>query len=264
MAALPRMPHLPPVPHIPPLWRESRFGFELAELRRSPVFRGHGVPGGEGRAVMLIPGFMAGDGSLATLTHWLRQAGYQTRRAGIRANVNCSEQACARLEARLEGFAEATGQKVSIVGQSRGGVFARALAVRRPDLVEGIVTLGSPTVSQLRIHPLVLWQVGVVSALGSARIPGLFKWSCLRGDCCEDFRAALTGAFPGDVGYVAMYSRSDGVVDWHSCLDESAQLVEVGASHCGMSVNAQVYRELGFALAAFGAAADGAGWAQAA
>ena len=61
-----------------------------------------------------------------------------------------------------------------------------------------------------------------------------------------------------------MYSRSDGVVDWHSCLDESAQLVEVGASHCGMSVNAQVYRELGFALAAFGAAADGAGWAQAA
>ena len=62
-----------------------------------------------------------------------------------------------------------------------------------------------------------------------------------------------------------MYSRSDGVVDWHSCLDESAQLVEVGASHCGMSVSAQVYRELGFALAAFGAPADGAdGWAQAA
>ena len=265
MAALPRMPHLPPVPHIPPLWRESRFGLELAELRRSPVFRGHGVPGGEGRAVMLIPGFMAGDGSLATMTHWLRAAGYRTRRAGIRANVGCSEDACARLEARLEGLAEAAGQKVSIVGQSRGGVFARALAVRRPDLVEGIVTLGSPTVSQLRIHPLVLAQVGVVSALGSARIPGLFSWRCLRGNCCEDFRAVLTGAFPGDVGYLAMYSRSDGVVDWHSCLDESAQLVEVGASHCGMSVSAQVYRELGFALAAFGAPAAGAdGWAQAA
>ena len=55
---------LPPVPRIPPLWRESRFGLELAELRRSPVFRGHGVPGGDGRAVMLIPGFLAGDGSL--------------------------------------------------------------------------------------------------------------------------------------------------------------------------------------------------------
>ena len=140
MGAL-RMPHLPAVPHIPPLWRESRFGFELADLRRSPVYRGHGVPDGDGRAVMLIPGFLAGDGSLATMTHWLRQNGYHTRRAGIRANVDCSEEACARLEARLEGFAEYTGQKVSIVGQSRGGVFARALAVKRPDLVEGIVTL---------------------------------------------------------------------------------------------------------------------------
>src|ERR687893_2166081 len=226
MAAL-RMPHLPAVPHIPPLWRESRFGLELAELRRSPVFRGHGVPDGDGRAVMLIPGFLAGDGSLATMTHWLRQNGYHTRRAGIRANVGCSEEACARLEARLEGFAEHTGQKVAIVGQSRGGVFARALAVKRPDLVEGIVTLGSPTVGQLRIHPLVLAQVGVVSALGTF--------------------VKLPGPFPSGVAYVAMYSRSDGVVDWHSCLDEAAQLVEVSSSHCGMSVSAQVYRELGFA-----------------
>ena len=265
MASSLRMPPLPAMPHFPPLWRESRFGLELADLRRSPVFRGHGVPDGGGRAVMLIPGFLAGDGSLGTLTHWLRANGYHTRRAGIRANVGCSEEACARLEARLEGFAEHAGQRVSIVGQSRGGVFARALAVKRPDLVEGIVTLGSPTVSQLRIHPLVLAQVGVVSALGTfAKVPGCFSWRCLRGDCCEDFRGAITGPFPGDVGYVAMYSRSDGVVDWHSCLDEAAQLVEVESSHCGMSVSAQVYRELGFALAAFCETDDAAGWAQAA
>jgi len=255
------MPHLA-VPHIPPLWRETRFGFELADLRRSPVYRGHGVPAGDGRAVMLIPGFLAGDGSLATMTHWLRENGYHTRRAGIRANVSCSKVACERLEARLEGFAEHTGQKVSIIGQSRGGIFARALAVRRPDLVEGIVTLGSPTVSQLRVHPLVLAQVGVVSALGSARVPGLFSWRCLRGHCCHEFREAVTGPFPEDIGYVAMYSRSDGVVDWHSCLDEAAQLVEVGASHCGMSVSAQVYREVGFALGAFGASDES--WPQAA
>jgi len=262
MAPLPRMPALP---HIPPLWRESRFGLELADLRRSPVYRGHGVPDGGGRAVMLIPGFLAGDGSLATMTHWLRANGYHTRRAGIRANIDCSEEACARLEARLEGFADATGQKVSIIGQSRGGVFARALAVRRPDLVEGIVTLGSPTVSQLRIHPLVLAQVGFVSALGTlARLPGLFSWTCLRGGCCEEFREALLDRFPHEIGYVAMYSRSDGVVDWHSCLDEAAQLVEVESSHCGMAVSAQVYREVGFALAAFGSGSDAAGWAQAA
>src|SRR5215211_7077631 len=212
-----RMPHLPAIPHIPPLWRESRFGLELADLRRSPVFRGHGVADGEGRAVMLIPGFLAGDGSLATMTHWLRQNGYHTRRAGIRANVGCSEEACARLEARLEGFAEATGQRVAIIGQSRGGVFARALAVRRPDLVSGIVTLGSPTVRQLSAHPFVLAQVLLIGTLGTGRIPGLFSVRCLRGGCCTDFDADLIADFPPEVGYTALYSKSDGVVRWQAC-----------------------------------------------
>ena len=237
---------------------------ELAQLRRSPVFRGHGVPDGAGRPVMLIPGFLAGDGTLGTMTHWLRAANYHTRRAGIRANVGCSEEACARLEARLEGFAEHAGEKVAIVGQSRGGIFARALAVKRPDLVSGIVTLGSPTVGQLRVHPLVLAQVGLVSALGSSNLlPGLFTWRCLRGDCCSEFRDSIAGPFPEDVPYVAMYSRSDGIVDWHACLDPAAQLVEVHTSHCGMGVSAEVYRELGFALGSF-AEPDSVSWAQAA
>jgi pimeloyl-ACP methyl ester carboxylesterase len=214
---------------------------------------------------MLIPGFMAGDGSLGTMTHWLRANGYHTRRAGIRANVDCSAEACERLEARLEGFAEHTGQKVTIIGQSRGGVFARALGVRRPDLVAGIVTLGSPTVSQLRIHPLVLLQVGLVSALGSGGVDGFFTWRCLRGDCCGAFREDLTGPFPADIPYVALYSRSDGVVDWRSCLDPSADLVEVRSSHCGMAVNPGVYTQVARALAASaGRAADDEAWPQAA
>ena len=62
------------------------------------------MPAGDGRPVLLIPGFLAGDGSLATMTRWLRENGYRTRRAGIRANVGCSTEAFARLEARLEAL----------------------------------------------------------------------------------------------------------------------------------------------------------------
>src|SRR3954452_18553022 len=98
MAALhfphPRLPHLAiphvprvTLPHIPPMWREGRFGIELAALHRSPVYRLAGVPPGAGRPVMPTPGSLAAAGSLGPLTHWRREGGYRTRRAGIRANV---------------------------------------------------------------------------------------------------------------------------------------------------------------------------------
>jgi triacylglycerol lipase len=240
----------PSKPHLPPMWRESRMAFEAAGLRRSGVWRGEGVLPGDGRPVLLIPGFLAGDGSLATMTEWLRANEYHTRRAGIRANVSCSEAACARLETRLEAFADVTGEPVTIIGQSRGGVFARALATRRPELVAGIVTLGSPTVSQLRVHPLVLAQVGLVAALGSGHVPGLFSLKCLRGECCDRFRSALEEPFPEHIPWTALYSRSDGIVDWHACVDpEATECVEVRATHCGMALNASVYREVARALA---------------
>jgi triacylglycerol lipase len=251
------------LPHFPPLWRESFAGVEAAALFRSSVWRGGGVPDGEGRPVLLIPGFMAGDGSMATMTRWLRENGYRTHRAGIRANVGCSEEYLTRLELRLEELAELTGHRVAIIGQSRGGVFARVLGARRPDLVSGIVTLGAPTVRQLSAHPFVLAQVLVVGALGTGKFPGMFRVSCLRGACCERFRADLAGAFPGEVGYTALYSKTDGVVDWHACLDPAANQVEVRASHLGMGLNAEVYAEIGNALGTF-ARDDGEFWAEAA
>src|SRR3954466_14827537 len=156
---------LPAIPRIPPLWRESRIGLEAAALRRSPVYGGLGVPSGERRPVLLIPGFMAGDLSLGTMANWRRRAGYCTHRTGIRANFDCSEEACRRLEARLEHMAERHGERVIVIGQSRGGIFARALAAKRPELVSGIVTLGSPTRSMLAVHPAAPAPGGPPSAL---------------------------------------------------------------------------------------------------
>src|SRR5437588_5314290 len=127
-----------------PIWRETRIALERAALSRDPVLRGHGVPRGDGRPVLLIPGFMAGDLSLGVMAAWLRSLGYRPCRAGIRANVDCSARALERLEGQLERLADRHGQKVSVVGHSRGGSMARVLAVRRPDLVRAIVCLGSP------------------------------------------------------------------------------------------------------------------------
>jgi pimeloyl-ACP methyl ester carboxylesterase len=243
------------VPHVPPLWRESRVGLEAAQLLRSPVWRGAGVVPGQGRGVLLVPGFLAGDGTLGTMAKWLRANGYWTRRAGIRSNIGCSQEACARIEASAEALVARTGQKVTIIGQSRGGVLARVVAYRRPDLVSGVIALGAPTRSMLKVHPLVLLNVGLVGALGTGRVPGFMSLNCLRGACCEPFRTDLPADFPTDVRYVSVYSRSDGIVDWRACLDPAADRhIEVRSSHCGMAVSEDVYRLLAATLAEFATA----------
>jgi pimeloyl-ACP methyl ester carboxylesterase len=232
---------------LPPLWRESRFPRELAALRRDPVLRGLGVPRGDA-PVLLIPGFMAGDASLQVMTGWLRRLGYRTNRAGIRLNADCATAALDRLEERLERLVDRYGQRAAIVGQSRGGTLARALAARRPDLASGVVCLGSPLVDQLAVHPLVMLNVRVMSRLGAAGLPGLFTPECFDGACCAELRDSLQEPFPAGVALVSIYSRSDGIVDWHACLDPAAEHVEVDSSHCGMSVNADVYRVTARAL----------------
>ena len=97
-----------------------------------------------GDPVLLVPGFMAGDYSLSGMSRTLRRRGYRTYRSHISANVGCTLDAATALEARIESIAIRRGTRVSIVGHSLGGMLARGLAVRRPDLIAGIVTMGSP------------------------------------------------------------------------------------------------------------------------
>ena len=243
------IPHLPQLP--PPLWRESRIPLEAAALLRDPIYQGKGVKSGAGQPVLLMPGFLAGDDSLGFMTKWLRRTGHQTRSAGIRANIDCSAKVVEKLTERTEELADRHGKRVVLIGQSRGGTFARVMAVRRPDLVSGIVTLGSPLTASFDLHPAVRWQIRVIAALGSVGAPGLFGLECIKGDCCEQFWGDLRAPFPEDVGFVSLYSRSDGVVRWRSCLDSAAKHVEVHASHCGMAVNPGAYRAIATALERF-------------
>ena len=235
----------------PRLWHESRITLETAALLRSGAWRGRDLEPGGGRPLLLVPGFLAGDDSLGLMTAWLRRNGYRTKRAGIRSNVDCSTATVERLAERLEEMAERHGAPVTIIGQSRGGNLARVLAVRRPELVSGIVTLGSPHLDPLAVHPLVRAQVYAVGLLGSLGVPGLIKVSCRYGGCCKEFMADLEAPFPADVGFVSIYSRHDGIVRWGACLDPDAEQVEVPSSHCGMAVDGRTFAAVTTALAAF-------------
>ena len=242
----------PALPLLPPLWREGRLGLEAAALMRSKVFRGVDVEDAGGQPVMLIPGFLAGDDSLGLMTRWLRKTGHHTRSAGMRANVDCSTAAVERLAERLECLVETRGERVALIGQSRGGNFAKVLAVRHPELVSGIVTLGSPQLDPLDIHPFVRAQVYAVGTLGTVGLRGLFSHGCLSGKCCDPFWEDLQRPLRKDVGYLSVYSKSDGVVNWRSCLDPHAdELVEIAASHIGMAISPRAWRTVEHALKRF-------------
>jgi len=238
----------------PPIWREARIGLETAALFRNPIFRGAGVANGRRRPVLLIPGFLAGDSSLVIMSDWLRRCGYRPSRAGMLANVDCSGAVLERLERRLERLVADRGRRAAIVGQSRGGGLAKVLATRRPDLVSGIVTLGSPQLDPLAVHPLVRLQVIAVGGLGSLGAPRVFKRSCLDGECCASFWEDLKAPLPDDGRFVSVYSRTDGIVDWRACLAPDAKQVEVHGSHIGMAVNPAAWRAVADALEAFGKA----------
>lgn len=231
-----------PIP-LTPIWREGLLGVELAALLRHDVFRD---PPQAPRSlpVMLVPGFLTGDAQMGVLGSWLRSCGHRTHASGIRLNVDCSAAATGRLERRLEEFVEREGEPAVVIGQSRGGLFARVLGVRRPDLVQSIVTLGSPHLSPLAVHPLVWVQGAAIAGLGALGVPGLATHRCRNGRCCAKFTTDLAAPIPRGMRFASIYSRRDGIVHWPGCLDPHAVHLEVRSTHCGMGVNPAVYELL--------------------
>jgi triacylglycerol lipase len=224
-----------------PLYAELRYWPELAGLLADGRFRaparataGHRAP------VLLIPGFMAGDASLTLLASWLRRRGHRVRLSGIRVNAGCAGRDLTRLEQVLADFDE----PAVVIGQSRGGTLARALAARRPESVAAVVMLGSPVLDPLAVSASVMRTVRSMARLGDLGVPGVFSSECRDGDCCSDYYALLRAPLTEGMAALMIYSRSDAIVDWRACLDPSATCIEISGSHCGMAVNPRVYEEL--------------------
>jgi triacylglycerol lipase len=224
---------------------ERRSSREASYLERSAV--GQGPHGGD--PVLLVPGFMAGDFTLSGMARALRRRGYRTYRSHITANVGCTLDAAEALEARIESIAIRRATRVSIVGHSLGGLLARGLAVRRPDLIAGIVTLGSPMLAPGAHHVGLTAGVEALVRLSRAGLPGLMSADCVAGSCARQSFEESRAPMPPGVGFTAVYSKRDGIVDWRACIDPEARAVEVSASHVGMALDPRVITEVTHALA---------------
>lgn len=228
---------------------EMRWMLEAARLLVDPVAYGAGVPRGDGRAVAVLPGFLAGDDSLLLLRRWLRVIGYRPQTAGFAFNVDCSDRAVDRVEDLLEAAATTSGRRVAVIGHSRGGHFARAVAARRPDLVSHAISMGADLQGLFGISTPTRAAVGVarrgLHLLRRSRDP-----ACFRARCQCDFIRDYSAPFPTEhVHLTSIFSRGDGVVRWERAVVEEAECIEVSGSHMGLASNRRTYRALAGALA---------------
>ena len=229
---------------------ETRAWLELGRLLGDPVLYGvGGVPHGDGRPVVLMPGFLAGDQTLSVLAGWLKWLGYRPRTCGFITNTDCSDRALDRVERRVEGLWRSHGRRVALIGHSRGGHFARALAARRPDRVSHAVSMGADLQGMFGASAPTLYAVGAarraMHATGRARTE-----NCLSGHCGCPFSHDFARPFPfEEVRLTSIYSKGDGVVHWQCQIIPHADCVEVTGSHVGLIFNRKVYRAIADALA---------------
>lgn len=188
------------------------------------------APRGDGHPVLILPGFMATDASTAVMRRYLDGLNYEVhawelgRNLGPRAIGLEGE----KLVDRLRAVHELTGEKVSLVGWSLGGVMARLLAGRAPDSVRQVITLGSPFAGSPKATNV--WRA--YEFMTGQKIDHHHT----RGQMAE---AAAAPPVPT----TAIYTREDGVVAWQNCLEAEGtetENIQVHGSHCGLGVNPAV------------------------
>ena len=235
-----------------PIWREALLGIDWISLRMSSVFRGSGVPRGDGTGVVVVPGFMGSDQYLGDMNSWLRRIGYRPYLSGIGRNADCPDVLTQRLMTTLEHASGETGNRVHLIGHSLGGVLARSAAARWPNLVASCVTMGSPF-RGIRVHPFVLQTAQLVRGriLQRQGRAADKKPHCYSGYCTCEFLDSLRNEFPADAPQIAIYTKTDGVVDWRYCINElgDGTDIEVSGTHVGLAFNPQVYRHIANFLA---------------
>jgi len=226
MTAMPSVLNIPPPSAWLALTEVHRAVVDVLSLRMSHRALAR-APGGDGHAVMVLPGFMGDDGYSAAFRRFLGKRNYEVHGWGLGRNLGPREGVLEGMEQRVRDLYERYEAPVSLVGHSLGGVYARELARKMPECVRQVISLGSPF-GEGRLE---------------ASIPGRLFAALNPMDELPLDQDELSVAPP--VPTTAVYSHGDGVVNWLTCVQheghEQTQNIRVRGSHCGMTFNPTVW-----------------------
>jgi alpha-beta hydrolase superfamily lysophospholipase len=217
-----------PKPNLYDILREVRAPFEFASIALH-VHALRKAPKGDGRAVMLVPGYLADDYSMRPLGGFLSYLGYDVYYTELGRNMGKVNTDMMRLGDRVGSVSQALGgDKVTLIGWSLGGVLTREVARLFPDIVQEVLTLGTPIVGGPKF-----------TSVGE-------RYAKLNNIDLEAFELDVHQR--NSIGLTqpvtSIYSKSDGVVAWQASVDiynQQAVNIEVDGSHMGLGVNPKTW-----------------------
>jgi len=214
----------PPPPGMHLLAMEVRAPWEFGALLPSWPLLQRAAPG-DGHAVIVFPGLSASDASTLPLRRYIGSLGYPVKGWEQGFNWGPGPGVLQAAQQQIKRLCDQSGGKVSLVGWSLGGVYARELAKQMAGSVRCVITLGTPfSASPRSTHA---WRV--------------YEWVSGRDAHQESASHDLAGAPP--VPTTSVYSRSDGIVAWRGSVqapcarNPHTENIEVFASHIGLGLN---------------------------
>jgi triacylglycerol lipase len=226
-------------------WQAAR---ELARLLADPVYYGVGVPRGDGRLVLLLPGLFGNDLYLEPVHRWLRRVGYRSVRSSLALNAGCPERLSRQVEPELARHETGRAGSVAVVGHSRGGILGRTIAARLGERASHLVLVGSPVAS-------LSWPTTPASAAtpavaeASLRARRLLDPDCTFPDCGCPFVVDMRQPLHPTTRLVSFYTSEDAVVSPAACQVPGARNIELHGTHSGLVYNVELLRELAAVLA---------------
>lgn len=220
---------------LAPTHLEGRAVLEYAALVKSDIFtRPQPIDKKitDNYCVVIIPGLYAGDVAVSVLRKWIERLGFETRETGIRSNIDYTSPTLEGMRSVVKDASGNGKKRVVLIGHSRGGMLARIIGEELGDSVSMVICMGSPQHARFALPALTFGAAAIAYGLSYMR----------RGNMVEDEMRLFSALdkMPRQPT-VSVYSRTDGIVDWRSCMGDNIKCVEVNGSHLGMVVNKDVY-----------------------
>ncbi len=188
------------------------------------------VPKGKGEPIMVLPGLGTTDASTIPLRSWLKKIGYKPYGWGLGLNRGFKQEYETNLIKKLRKLYLKHHQPIKLVGWSMGGIFAREIAKIDARVVSQVITMGAP------------FSGGKNQKTNAGTIYRILNGDTI--DATHDARALYLPQAP-PVPTTAIYSKTDGVVNWQYCIEyddvDHIESIEVNGSHLGFGINSMVW-----------------------